>query len=61
MKPNLNVFKRQVVNKIFSMNSLSDDTSEDQLIESRLERDISRNITYDAQSKQDIDIDSPNI
>ena len=34
VKPNLNVFKGQVVNKIFTINSLSDDTSEDQLIES---------------------------
>ena len=46
--------------KIFSINSLSDDTSEDELIESLLEMDILK-ITYDAQSKQVIDIDTVNI
>ena len=60
VKLSLNVFKQQVVKKIFSLNNLTDDTSEDQLIESLLEVDVVK-ITYDAQSKQVIDIESVNI
>ena len=60
VKLNLNVIEEEVVNEIFSINSLSDDTSEDQLMESLLELDF-LNIMFDAQSKQIIDIGSVNI
>lgn len=60
IKFHLNVFKQQVVKKIFSTNGLSEDTTEDVLIEKLLEKDVIK-ITYVTQSKQVIEIDFVNI